>query len=158
VGEMSVLESLDAEIAGRSATVVTLEPCTVVVVERSVFQACLQSMPTLALNLVRILSHRLRVANMQLHSLAHEDVHGRVARQLLLFEQAYGRQSASGEIELPLRLLPRDLASLIHAPGAEVETTLVGYERLGLITTGPNHRVTIRDHAALVAQVGHRRK
>src|SRR5689334_17840962 len=52
-GEMSLLENLD-----RSADVVTQEATTVLWMDRARFRECLQTMPGMTFNLVRILSGR----------------------------------------------------------------------------------------------------
>ena len=68
VGEMSLLDS-----AGRSASVVTLEESTLVWMDRQSFQDNLRLVPALAMNLVRILSSRVRLANEQIQTLATLD-------------------------------------------------------------------------------------
>jgi len=76
VGEMS----LDG--APRSASVVTVEPTTCGVVERTRFRDFVLDYPDFALNLVLKLIHRVRVATENVKSLALSDVYGRLARLL----------------------------------------------------------------------------
>ena len=61
LGEMSAID-----LQGRSANVVTLERCTMLWLDRAAFTECLQTMPLLAFNVLRLLSRRLRVANAQI--------------------------------------------------------------------------------------------
>ncbi|SRR6266545_6186347 len=106
-GEMSLLESVD-----RSANVVTQEATTVLWMDRHRFRECLQTMPGMTFNLVRILSGRLRMANARIQALCALDVQGRLARQIMAFAREYGQPAAEGEIRIPLRLTQSDLASL----------------------------------------------
>lgn len=76
VGEMS----LDG--APRSASVVTVEPTTCAVVDRTRFRDFVLAHPDFALNLVLKLIHRVRVATENVKSLALSDVYGRLARLL----------------------------------------------------------------------------
>src|ERR1700730_111890 len=63
VGEMSLVER-----RGRSASVVTQEDSTLLVLDRPMFERCLQTMPVMAINLVRLLARRLRLANAQIQA------------------------------------------------------------------------------------------
>lgn len=67
----------------RSASAMTLEPCSLAVVPQSRFREFLQHDPDAALQLVRHLIRRARTATESIRSLALLDVYGRVARLLL---------------------------------------------------------------------------
>src|SRR5438552_730301 len=110
IGEMSAMDRL-----GRSANVVTIEQSTLIWIDRAVFGEYLLTIPRLSYNVARVLAGRLRVANGQIQALATQDVHGRVARQLLSLAQEYGREVPDGGCVIPLRLTQGDLASLVGA-------------------------------------------
>jgi CRP/FNR family cyclic AMP-dependent transcriptional regulator len=149
VGEMSIIESLGSGEVGRSATVVTLEESTLGWIDRTAFRSCLETMPMLALNLLRILARRLRLANAQIQSLAAQDVFGRVARQLLAFAQEYGQTTPEGTVLIPLRLTQSDLASLVGASRVRVNQVLVHYQQRAYISIAQNFHITIHNAAAL---------
>lgn len=65
VGEMSAADSL-----GRSASVLTLEESTLLWMDRHTFLSSMEEMPTIARNLIGILSRRLRLADTHTRSLA----------------------------------------------------------------------------------------
>ncbi len=111
-GEMSVLDNV---AAGRSADIVTQEQTTVLWLDRINFQDCMRTMPAIALNLLRILSGRLRLANERIQALCALDVYGRVARQLQSFARQYGQRDANGIVTIPIRLTQSDIASLVGA-------------------------------------------
>ena len=86
VGEMSFDEQ------PRSASVMTLEPCTLSVVTQSRFREFLKLDPDAVEHLIRNLIHRTRRATGNVRSLALLDVYGRVARLLVdLAEEKDGR-------------------------------------------------------------------
>src|ERR671920_1101413 len=91
VGELAL-----ADRSGRSADVTTLEPATLVWIDRNTFDQLRRDIPTITENLLRLMARRLRLANAQLQAVATLDVHGRVARQLLAFAEALGAPQADG--------------------------------------------------------------
>lgn len=144
VGEMSLVDS-----AGRSATVVTLEDSILLWMDRSTFQECLRTMPTITYNLVQILSRRLRLANEQIQSLATLDVYGRVARIIIAFAQQYGQPTPEGDVVIPIRLTQSDIAGLVGASRERVNQVIVSYKRRRYISVDQNYRITVHDQAAL---------
>lgn len=146
LGEMSAADAL-----GRSATVTTLEECVLLWIDRATFRRYLETVPELTLNLVRVLSRRLRLADAHIQALASLDVYGRVARQLLAFGDEYGRETPDG-IVIPLRLTQGDLASLVGASRVRVNKVLVDYKEQGHISEGQNHYITVHNREALVAR------
>jgi CRP/FNR family cyclic AMP-dependent transcriptional regulator len=144
VGELSLIEQ-----QARSATVVTLEESTLLWIDRVAWQQCLETMPALTLNLVRLLARRLRLANAQIQALATQDVFGRVARQLLAFAAEYGQPNTNGETVIPLRLTQSDLASLVGASRVRVNQVLSFYQQRHVITIHPNYHITVLNVQAL---------
>ena len=144
VGEMSLLDS-----AGRSANVVTQEESTLLWLDRTDFQHCLRTVPTLTYNVVRVLSGRLRLANEQIQALATLDVYGRVARQILAFAHKYGRPDENGAINIPIRLTQSDLAGLVGASRERVNGAMVQFRQLRYISVDHNFHITVHNTEAL---------
>lgn len=149
VGEMSPVDRVS-----RSATVVTLEETTVLWMTRVSFQQCLRAMPGLSLNLVRILSQRLRMANAQIQALAALDVPGRVARQIVAFAEEYGRPADGGGTLIPLRLTQSDLADMVGASRVRVNHALVEYKQSGYVSTTVQRHMVVHDLGALAERAG----
>src|SRR6266545_2847915 len=146
-GEMSLLESVD-----RSANVVTQEATTVLWMDRHRFRECLQAMPGMTFNLVRILSGRLRMANARIQALCALDAQGRLARQIMAFAREYGQPAAEGEIRIPLRLTQSDLASLVGDSRERVNQIVTTYKQLNYLVVDRNHHITVRNPDALARQ------
>lgn len=144
VGEMSLVDS-----AGRSANVVTMEPCTLLWMDRASFRRCLKTMPGLSYNLIQLLSGRLRLANEQIQALSSLDVAGRVARQLLAFANQYGRPRPNDVLWIPLRLTQRDIAALVGTSRERVNRVMVSFKARGYVSVDDAHHIFVHDRRAL---------
>ncbi len=144
VGEMSLVER-----ETRSASVVTLEPTTVLWMNQVQFDEALQVMPALARNVMQILSRRVRSSTQQIRTLASLDVNGRIAQQLLTFADRYGRKNADGSILIPLRLPQSELAELVGASRKRVNQVMVLFKRAGWIAIDEQYHITLLDPKAL---------
>lgn len=149
VGEMSLL---DAE--GRSATVYTLEPCRLLWMDRVTFQAMLESSPRLAINLLRVLSRRLRQANDRVQVLVTKDVSGRVARQLAAFAERFGEPLPEGGERIRMRLTQENLADIVGSSRERVCQVLKPMKRAQLVHETREHLFTVVDREALVRRFG----
>jgi CRP/FNR family cyclic AMP-dependent transcriptional regulator len=145
-GEMSVLDNV---AAGRSADIVTQEQTTVLWLDRINFQDCMRTMPAIALNLLRILSDRLRLANERIQALCALDVYGRVARQIQSFARQYGQRGADGAVTIPIRLTQSDIASLVGATRERVNQVMTSFKQQGYIAVDRNYRITVHNPDAL---------
>ena len=92
----------------RSASVVTLEPCRLLVVPRTEFETFLDENPAFARHFINKLIHRIRILTQSVRSLSLMDAYGRVAR--LLLESAITKD---GEQYIPERLTQADIASRV---------------------------------------------
>jgi CRP/FNR family transcriptional regulator, cyclic AMP receptor protein len=104
VGEMS----LDG--ARRSASVMTVEPTTCVVVNRAHFREFILAHPDFAMHLIERLIHRVRVTTGNLKSLALSDVYGRLVRLLNALAQTKG-----GKQVVPEKLTQQEIADRVGA-------------------------------------------
>jgi len=138
VGEMSVIDS-----AGRSADVVTQEDSVLFWLDRSSFNQFVDTMPTLARNLLTVLTSRLRVAVEQIQALCTLDVYGMVARQLIAFADAYGEESPDAGRLIPLRLTQSDIAGMVGASRERVNQVFVQLRESKYINVDQHYRITL---------------
>lgn len=104
-GEVSLFDD-----GKRSASIMTLEDSSFAVLEKQEFLRCLAANPTLALEIIRGLTIRLRALSENVRSLALLDVYGRVAHVLLeLARESDGRRV------IEQRLTHGELASRVGA-------------------------------------------
>jgi CRP/FNR family cyclic AMP-dependent transcriptional regulator len=155
VGEMSLLES-DSRADGRSASAMTTEPSRLLVMDRATFHSCLQRMPPLSYNLVRLLASRLRFANEQIQARSLPDLHSRVARQLTALGDRYGCPGGEGSVRIPLRLDAAALAAMAGDTEERIEPVLRDLVEAGCIAwVGENVEVRDRLELARHGRLGH---
>jgi len=126
-GEMAVLDGQP-----RSATCTALDDTTLLVGSREAFRTTLEANPQMAINLLSIMSRRLRLANDLIESLSFLDVQGRVARMLLEAAERDGEETTEG-VAIPLPYTRQELANLVGTSRETLTRVLKNFERLGYL-------------------------
>ncbi len=115
--------------------------------DRRTFQSNLANSATMAFDLAKILSKRLRLANAHLLSVASLDVPGRVAAQLVALAREYGEEIPEGA---------HTHAAHPERPGrpgrrlaGEGHQALGFFRKRGAISVGEDDRITVLDEEAL---------
>ncbi len=144
LGEMALIEGV-----GRSASANTLEESVLLWLDRASFMEALRSMPDFTLNLMRILSGRLRLANERIQGFAALDAYGRVARTLLAYSHRYGQRLPGGAMVIPIRLTQSDIAEMVGASRERVNQIMSYYKQRGYLSVDRNYRIAIHDPEAL---------
>lgn len=122
-GEMGLIDD-----EPRSATVVTIEPCELLAINKRDFKKCLAENFEMAMAVMRGLVRRLREADRKIGSLALLDVYGRVAR--LLLDMA---ENVNGEKIVTKRLPKQDIAKMIGASREMVSRVMKDLQTGGYI-------------------------
>ncbi len=112
----------------RSATVVALKSCDLVVIAKDDFKRCLASNFDVSLYIIRSLIKRLRSADRKIESLALADVFGRVAH--LLLDMA---ENVDGQLVVTQRITRQDIAKNIGASREMVSRVMRDLQQQGLI-------------------------
>lgn len=135
VGEMSLIDD-----APRSASVITMESCEFMAINKETFLGTLEENPPIALKIMKGLVKRLREADRKIETLALLDVYGRVARVLLDFsEEINGERVVKGK-------LPRqEIAKMIGASREMVSRVMKGLEVEGYIVAGEGGHLVLRE-------------
>ncbi len=126
-GEMSVLDG-----EPRSARATAVARTIALVGTREQFLERLKDNPTIALNLLVLLSRRLRAADEQIESLSFLDVQGRVARHLLEVAEREGKEVDAGKV-IPMEMTRQELANVVSTSRETLTRVLKGFERIKLI-------------------------
>jgi CRP/FNR family transcriptional regulator, cyclic AMP receptor protein len=145
-GEMGLIDELP-----RSASVVAIEPCELLVVAKQDFHRCLAESYETAMTVMRVLVRRLRAADRKIGSLAMLDVYGRVARLLLDMSE-----NVNGQKIVTRRLSKQDIAKMIGASREMVSMVMRDLEQSGYFEVRGSTMV-LRDSAASPAVVTRRR-
>jgi CRP/FNR family cyclic AMP-dependent transcriptional regulator len=120
-GEMGLIDDNP-----RSATVIAIEPCDLLVVSKRAFKKCLNENLSLAMAVMRVLVQRLRTADRKIGSLAMLDVYGRVARLLLDMSE-----NVNGQKIVTRRLSKQDIARMVGATREMVSRVMKDLETSG---------------------------
>jgi CRP/FNR family cyclic AMP-dependent transcriptional regulator len=122
-GEMGLIDD-----APRSASVVAIEPCELLVITRRDFKKCMTENAEMAMGVMKGLVRRLREADRKIGSLALLDVYGRVAR--LLLDMA---ETVDGQKMVTKRLPKQDIAKMIGASREMVSRVMKDLQTGGYI-------------------------
>ncbi|TMC14992.1 MAG: Crp/Fnr family transcriptional regulator [Chloroflexi bacterium] len=145
-GELSLLDGL-----GRSADAITLEKVECYTLQRSDFHKAIMNNPKIAIQVLEVLSKRLRNTDQQVEDLIFLDVYGRVAKKLLELAETHGVQVGDG-IRIDIRLTQNDLASMVGASRESVNKVLGYFTERRFISTD-KHKITIHRVADLKRRI-----
>jgi CRP/FNR family cyclic AMP-dependent transcriptional regulator len=134
-GEMGLIDD-----SPRSASVIALEACELLVLSKFDFKKCLSENFEMAMTVMRGLVKRLREADRKIGSLALMDVYGRVARLLLeMSERVDGQQVVTK------KLAKQDIAKMIGASREMVSRVMKDLQVGGYIDVRGNS-IYLRDN------------
>lgn len=122
-GEMGLIDE-----APRSATVIAIEPCELLTINKLDFKKCLVENFEIGVGVMKGLVKRLREADKKIGSLALMDVYGRVAR--LLMEMA---ETVDGQRVVVKKLPKQDIAKMIGASREMVSRVMKDLQTSGHI-------------------------
>ena len=134
-GEMSLIDD-----APRSASVITIETCDFMAINKDSFKAMLAQSHDMAMKIMKGLVKRLREADKKIETLALLDVYGRVARVLLDFSE-----QVNGERVVKSKLPRQEIAKMIGASREMVSRVMKGLEVDGYIVPSPEGRLLLRE-------------
>ncbi|MEH0970326.1 Crp/Fnr family transcriptional regulator [Micromonospora sp. CPCC 205546] len=142
VGEMAALERRP-----RSASVVTSVETRARIISRAELTAFIGSYPDAALELMRMMSERLRWSNSRRVDITTRPAGVRLSRIILEIGRIYGHRAADGW-DLGVALTQAELASLAGVALRTAEKVLHGLNKDGLVARG-YRRMVITDLAGL---------
>lgn len=134
-GELALLDD-----APRSASVMTTEKSTFMVLNKHDFDHLLEEQPAIALPIMRQLARRVRLLSENVKSLALLDVYGRLARTLLMLAEP----AEDGRLAVREKLTQQELANRIGASREMVARILKDLTTGGYISID-NKRITINE-------------
>jgi CRP/FNR family transcriptional regulator/CRP/FNR family cyclic AMP-dependent transcriptional regulator len=135
-GEFAILDGLP-----RSADAVALERVECYTLQRSDFHKAIMKNPKIAIQVLEVLSKRLRTTDQMIEDLIFLDVYGRVAKKLLELADAHGSKVADG-IRIDMRLTQQELASMVGASRESVNKVMGYFTDKNFISTD-KHRITL---------------
>jgi CRP/FNR family cyclic AMP-dependent transcriptional regulator len=135
-GEMGLVDD-----SPRSASVVTIEPCELIMLSKRDFKKCLEDNFEMAMTMMRGLVKRLREADNKIGSLALMDVYGRVARLLLEMAEMVGDERI-----VTKKLAKQDIAKMIGASREMVSRVMKDLQASGYIVISEGRMIVHNKH------------
>ena len=135
-GEFAILDNLP-----RSADAVAIERVECYTLQRSDFHKAIMKNPKIAIQVLEVLSRRLRTTDQMVEDLIFLDVYGRVAKKLLELADAHGVQVDDG-VRIDVRLTQQEIASMVGASRESVNKVMGYFSDKKYISTD-KHRITL---------------
>lgn len=129
------------------ATAEAVEDCQCWLLRNADMEKLLQTQPMLGIKLLRIMSKRLRQAQLLIRDLALHDAYGRLAGLLLRAIRREGKRTKDGVI-LDLELTRQEMASMIGTSRETVARILSRFQKDGILVLG-KQRIIILDEEKL---------
>jgi CRP/FNR family transcriptional regulator/CRP/FNR family cyclic AMP-dependent transcriptional regulator len=143
------LALLDGE--PRSADAIALDKVECYTLQRSDFQNAIMKHPTIAIQVLEVLSRRLRKTDQMVENLIFLDVYGRVAKKLLELANEHGVKVDDGT-RIEVRLTQQELASMVGASRESVNKVMGYFTDKQYISTD-KHKITIHRIADLQRRI-----
>ena len=144
-GELSLIDQKT-----RSANAIAVRPTELYTLSRTDFLKLIRVYPRLSLNLMQILSERVRYNTRNVDSLVSLDVQQRLARKLIEYGDKYGEINAQQHTFISPVLRQGDLASLLGTTRESINKTLRTLREQNIIEIHSG-QITILDVSALDA-------
>ena len=147
-GEVSLLDG-----GPRSATVAALDRCELLIIRRDPFLRFLESSPRTAVELLKVLTGRLRRLTERSEDIAFLRVGGRLAKRVAELADAYGQKLPDGSIRLPFKLSQQEIGDLVNATRESANKQIKHWEDEGMVAQDSGHLI-VRDLPRLRAEGG----
>ena len=138
-GEMSLLDG-----EPRSATVTALEKSTALVIERVYFINLIKKFPQLALNMLTVLSRRIRKTDEKISVLRFADAYGKVAKVLLDVASEKG-VAGKNSIVINSRIGQQEMADMAGITRETVNRILAEFKKSGCINIEKNRIIILNE-------------
>ena len=145
-GEFAILDGLP-----RSADAVALERVECYTLQRSDFHKTIMKNPKIAIQVMEVLSRRLRTTDQMVEDLIFLDVYGRVAKKLLELADSHGSKVDNG-IRIEVRLTQQELAAMVGASRESVNKVMGYFTDKNFISTD-KHKITLHRIADLKRRI-----
>jgi CRP/FNR family transcriptional regulator, cyclic AMP receptor protein len=145
-GEFAILDGLP-----RSADAVAMEKVECYTLQRSDFHQAIMKNPKIAIQVMEVLSNRLRSTDQMVEDLIFLDVYGRVAKKLLELAEAHGTKVEDGT-RIDVRLTQQELASMVGASRESVNKVMGYFTDKNFISTD-KHKITLHRMSELKRRI-----
>jgi len=146
-GELSLLDGKP-----RTATVTTLVPSVLAILEQSTFMPFLEGNPATAIRLLHVLAGRLRTVDTLLEEVHFFDSETRLAKRVIALKNIYGK-AVGDSLQIELRISQQDMANLVGISRESVNRHLKKWEKAEIVSLR-HGRLIIRNLSRLQELAG----
>jgi CRP/FNR family cyclic AMP-dependent transcriptional regulator len=115
-----------------------IEEGTLLVLPTVPFRRLLETSPTLCLNLMSVMEHRIRELHQRLAEMVMHDTFGRVVLLLIRLARLHGRPEGD-QVRINLPLTHQEIAQMIGTSRETVSRTITQLKKAGALMTTPEH-------------------
>lgn len=130
----------------RTATVVTSEPCELLVLHRKAFNGFLMNHPSVAIELLAVMADRLRKTNDLLKDTMYSEVTARLADAIRNIATAYGKHTRAG-VQIDAVFDDSELGEIAGIPSEVVTAQLKHWRKEGIINVSHGYLTLIKPEA-----------
>ncbi|MDW7675828.1 MAG: Crp/Fnr family transcriptional regulator [Bacillota bacterium] len=123
------------------ATSEVMEDAEIGIIRNSDLDRLLRDCPDITIKLLKVMSKRLRRAQLQIRDLALKDTYGRMASTILKLASEYGKEERN-QLEIDFSLSQQELANLIGSSRETVARILSDFKKQKLLTVN-RQKITI---------------
>ncbi|OPX89708.1 MAG: cAMP receptor protein [Pelotomaculum sp. PtaB.Bin013] len=142
-GEMALLDNFR-----RSASVQTREKSELLVMPGKIFATLVRQHPTIAFNIILVMSRRLRLANLQMESLALKYARSRIINAILRISQRQQNQESSSVLRYGINLTHQEIGDFSGTSRETVTRVVQELQEKKLISL-KKRRLVVLDQDAL---------
>ncbi len=142
LGEMSLLNH-----EPRCASAAAMEDCWIYLIHKRNFNEVILQRPEMALNILEIISKRLRDADAHIQDITFRNIPGRLATLLMRLADKFGKKTAQGEL-IDLKLTQQEIAQTVGTSRVYTSRYLNEFKREGSISISGG-RIVILDRDKL---------
>lgn len=142
-GESALLGQSSAGVGAEA-----LDECLICTVPTDQMRELIQRFPRIGLNLLEHIGDRLRRAHELSQEVAFWNVQRRLANQIAMLAERYGRPTLGGHVMVNRTFTQTDLAEMVGATRQTVSEIFASMERLGIVARR-RRRIVILDAEAL---------
>ena len=135
-GEVALLDG-----GPRSATIVSLEPCELLVIRREHWLRFLKESPDTAVQLLGVLAGRLRKLTERTEDIAFLRVGERLAKTIAALASTYGEKQPDGSLRLALKMSQQEMGDLVGATRESANKQIRAWEQEGLVSQDHGHLI-----------------
>jgi len=135
-GEVALLDG-----GPRSATIIALDPCELLVIRREHFLRFLKESPDTAVQLLSVLAGRLRKLTERTEDIAFLRVGERLAKTIAALASSYGEKQADGSLRLALKMSQQEMGDLVGATRESANKQIRAWEQDGLVSQDHGHLI-----------------